>query len=293
VSRKTLTNLIIVVVLIAVVWAVSVLQRSARAGALIQDLQQADDYQAYKAMRKVSGLGGSALARAVPLLSAAQPYVRARAALLVGETHDRRYAAAVEGLLQDKDASVRQAAATALGHLGAPDAVQRLTALLQDTQQPLEVRTAAARSLGLLGGPEAAAALIALLQAPPNPAEAALREAATVALGATNSREAVAELIARLQPGQEPDVVLRTLAAEALAHAVGPDSQQATLVADALIAALDVDREKATEVRIAAAHALGQVSLPPEMGDSARAALQEALNDPEYWVREAAKKALG
>ncbi len=61
----------------------------------------------------------------------------------------------------------------------------------------------------------------------------------------------------------------------------------------ALIQALDPEREKATEVRIAAAHALGQLPLPSKQRETVRAALQEALNDPEYWVREAARKALG
>ena len=110
-SKKTLTNLIVAVILIAVVWGVSVLQRNARAGALMQGLQQEDDYQAYKAMAKLSGLGPTAQARAVPLLSATEPYLRARAAILVGETGDRRHTAALQGLLQDQDPAVRQAAA--------------------------------------------------------------------------------------------------------------------------------------------------------------------------------------
>lgn len=292
-SRKTLINLTIVVVLVGVVWGVSLLQRGARVGSLMRDLQQADDYQAYKAMRKISGLGGSASARAASLLSSPQPYVRARAALLVGDSGDRRHVAAVEALLRDPEASVRQAAATALGHLGAPEAAQPLLTLLQDAQQPLEVRTAAARSLGLIAAPEAAPALIALLQSPSNPAEVPLREAATVALGAIKSGPAVDALVARLDPAREPETVLRTLAAEALAHVTGPDKNQTERVTVALLQALDPQREKAAEVRIAAAHALGQLSLPSEQREAVRAALQEALNDPQYWVREAARKAQG
>ena len=275
-SKKTLTNLIVAVILIAVVWGVSVLQRNARAGALMQGLQQEDDYQAYKAMAKLSGLGPTAQARAVPLLSRKEPYLRARAAILVGETGDRRYAKELRGLLQDQDPAVRQAAATALGHLGAEEAVQPLTALLQDAQQGLEVRTAAARSLGLLAAPEAAPALIAVLQAPEDPEEAALRQAATMALGSVGTKEGVAELIDRLVPGREKDPVVRTLAAEALARAKTTDEQQIVEVGMALMAAMDEQLETVPEVRIAAAHALGIVSLPSGEREWAREALGEA-----------------
>ncbi len=289
VNRKTLTNIIIVVVLVAVVWGVSALQRSARATGLTKDLQVQDDYQAYRAMRKMNGLGAAAQARAVPLLKAAEPYLRARAAILVGNTGNPRHAPAVLELLQDPDATVRAAAATALGRLGAGAAVQPLTALLQQATQPLEVRTAAARSLALLAAPEAAPVLIALLQAPSDPQEAALRQAATIALGTVKSKEAVEELTALLQPDREPDVVVRTLAAEALAHAAPAEERQGMQVGEALIGAM---RDEASEVRIAAVHSLGMVALPAAMGERSRAALEEARNDDEYWVREAAEEAL-
>lgn len=295
-SRKTLTNLIIVVALIAVVWGVSTLQRNSRAVSLMKDIQAPDDYQAYKAMRKVSGLGASALARAVPLLGDAQPYVRARAATLVGETGQARYANALQGLLQDKDDSVREATATALGHLGAQAAAPALVTMVQDVKQPLEVRVAAVRSLARLASGEAAPALIALLQAPPDPKEAALRQAATMALGAMRTKEGTNELVSLLQP-EEKDVMVRTLAAEALAHA-GPEQAEVAVAGEALVYIL-TDKDPLgkpaapAEVRIAAAHSLGIMALPSEMKVAAEAALEEARNDDQYWVRQAAEGAKG
>jgi HEAT repeat protein len=298
VSKKTLTNLLLVALLVGVVWGGSAVQRSARATSLLADLQKPDDYAAYQALRQLDSLGPSALARAAPLLSATEPYVRARAALLVGETGNVRYAPAVQALLPDKDDAVRQAAATALGHLGGPGAVPPLATLLQDAGQPPEVRTAAARSLGLLASPEAAPVLIALLQAPSDPRQAALREAATAALGTVPSPAAVDELIS-LVPATEKDVTVRTLAVEALPHAVGSDQAQQTLVAATLIGLMngqDPAGKKLAppEVRVAAAHALGRMTLPANTADSVQQALRTAAgNDDEYWVRQAAKQALG
>jgi HEAT repeat protein len=170
--------------------------------------------------------------------------------------------------------------------------------LLQDETQPLEVRTAAARSLGLLASPEAAPNLIALLQAPPDPKQAALREALTAALGTVKSPAAVTELISLIQPA-EKDVTVRTLAAEALGHASALDKDRMILAVTALIQVLiarDPTGKQVTpsEVRIAAAHALGGMACPPEMAGAVHEGLRTAIiNDDEYWVRLAAKQALG
>jgi HEAT repeat protein len=299
VSKKTLTNLIIVVLVVGLVWGVSAWQRSGRATSLLADLQKPDDYEAYKAMRKLDGLGPAALARAVPLLSASEPYVRARAAILVGETGDARYAPAVQKLLTDQDDAVREAAVTALGHLGAPESVQPLVGLLQDAGQPPEVRVAAARSLGLLASPEAAAALIGLLRAPATPTQAALREAATTALGTLRTKEAADELLSLVGP-TEQDVVVRTLAAEALPHALAGAADEQVRVVDAALVGLvddlgpDGKKLAPSEVRVAAAHALGQMALPTDIADHIRELLrQAAANDDEYWVRQAAREAQG
>ena len=293
-SKKILTNIIILALLVGAVWGVGVWQRGVRATNLLGQMHSPNDYEAYQAMSKLDSLGPSALVRAVPLLNAPQPEMRARAAILVGETADARYAPQVQALLRDQDATVRGAAATALGRLGAPEAAEPLATLLQDATQPLEVRTAAAHSLGLLASPPTAAALIAVLQAPPDPQQAVLREAAAASLGAVKSKEAVDALIALVKDDQ--DTVVRTLAAEALGHVPGDDKEQLIVAASTLGGVL-TDRDPTgqklapPEVRIAAAQALGTMSLPPEIADGVRQYLQEAGNDDEYWVREAAKKA--
>lgn len=288
-SRKTLTNLIVIVALAGVVWGISQVQRASRAASLIKDLAQPDDYAAYRSLRKLSGLGPSAAARALRLLADPQPYVRARAAILVGETRNPRHAAQVLPLLQDQAAEVRMAAASALGSLCSPQATTPLLALVEDEKQPLEVRTAATRSLALLAAPEAVPALQKLLQLPPEEQNAPLREAAVIALGACRTPEAIKELRDRLRPDRESSVAVRTLAAEGLARAATPGSAEAGEVGRALVEAL---RDDASEVRIAAAHSLGQIFLPQDLSPTVNQALQEALGDPHYWVRKAAEEAL-
>jgi len=289
VSRKTLTNLIVIVVLAGVVWGISQAQRAGRAASLIKDLVQPDDYAAYRSLRKISGLGTSAAARALRLLTDPQPYVRARAAILVGETRNPRHAAQVLPLLQDPAAEVRVAAASALGSLGWTEAAAPLIALVEDEGQPLEVRTAATRSLALLAAPEAVPAMQKLLALPPDEQHAPLREAAIIALGACRTPEAIKELRDRLRPDRESSAAVRTLAAEGLARAATPGSAEAGEVARALLDAL---HDEASEVRIAAAHSLGQVFPPQDQMATVNAALQEALGDSHYWVREAAEEAL-
>lgn len=192
-------------------------------------------------------------------------------------------------LLRDKDAMVRAAAATALGHLGGRDSVAPLAGLAQDAQQPLEVRTAAVRSLALLGAPEAGPTLIAIFQTPAEPEQAALRQAATTALGTVGTEEALQELMRRLQPSQESDVVVRTLAAAALARAEsgGPGQRE-----QAVIALIEALRDEASEVRIAAVHSLTMIQPPASVAERARTALQDARSDDQYWVRQAAESAL-
>jgi HEAT repeat protein len=294
VSKKTLTNLIILALVVAVAWGVSYYQRGVRAAAVMKDLAQADDYQAYKALRKVGGLGPAATAQAVTLLTAPEDYVRARACVLVGESGQPRYAAQVAPLLADKSPEVQMAAATALGHLAAPDTAASLVGVVQDTQRTTEVRTAAARSLALLASPQAVLPLSAVLQSPAEEKNSALRQALVVALGATPTPEAVQIVAAEVSPAVEKDATVRALAAAALGRSATEisDVPAITAAGKALIAAVQGPEEKDAEVRIAAAHSLGQLSLPAELSEKGHAALDQARTDDNYWVRQAAAGSL-
>ncbi len=294
-SKRAITNLFIIAILALAVWGISEWQRASKAGRLVQELMQRDDYEAYRAMRRITGLGHKAIARVVPLLQAEQPYVRARAVMLVGQSGSSKYASAILGLLEDSEAQVRAAAAVALGHLGSPEAVTPLIHLLQDAEQPLEVRTAAAWGLGLLSAPKAVSALAAALDLEATEENAPLRQAAIVALGNIHESEAVTEVVAHLavpdsEAEAEPDPTVRTLAAESLAQAPKAGEEALAAATRALTQALA--RDEASEVRIAAAHGLGQMHLPRDLSQQVTSALENAQDDVHYWVRRAAKEAL-
>lgn len=294
-SKRAITNLIIVVILGLGVWGISEWQRTVKASRLAEAIMQKDDYQAYRAMRSLTGLGRRATAPVVPRLQANQPYVRARAAILVGQSGNPKYAADVLGLLEDPEPQVRAAAAVAVGHLGAPQAVAPLIRLLQEADQPLEVRAAAARGLGLLSAPEAVPALAAALKLEPTDENAALRQAAIIALGNIHEPEAVTEIAAHLAAPDagvegETDPTVRALAAESLAQATKAGEDTLAAATQALTQALAQDQ--ASEVRLAAAHSLGQMHFPADLAASVTSALEAARDDAHYWVRQAAVEAL-
>jgi HEAT repeat protein len=286
VSKRNLQNLIVVILIVAGVAALNSWQRGRRAESLAGDMTQADDYQAYKSMKKLAALGPGAMSKVVPLLGNENAYVRARAAMLIATTGAQEFALPVQALLSDPDAQPRMAAAVAAGRLGDRSAAERLAQLVATASEPMEVRIAAANSLAELGAPVAAmAGLKGALALPPTPENASLREAAMLALGTVPERDAVTEVAAHLTEAQEPEPGVRLLAARALAQAglAGPEAM--AQAGQALITALG---DKDSEVRIAAAHSLTQMHFAGDMNTKVAEALKGAADDPHYWVREAA-----
>ena len=279
-----LKNIIVVALIVVLVAAVGSVQRSRKAEALAKDLTQADEYQAYKAMKKLAALGPGAMGKVAPLLSSADAPVRARAAAVIAETAAPGYGPALVELLQDADPGVRQAAAGALGAGGYKAGVAPLTVLLADVKEPVEVRMAAARSLARLAAPEALDALTAVLETPETKANAQLRQTVTIALGALAEPPAVTTLTQHVDAAREPDVQVRALAAQSLAFAAkaGPEATQQA--GEALLAALN---DKESDVRIAAVHSLTQMRFSGSLNGQVEEALKTAQNDPHYWVRAA------
>ena len=290
VTKRTLRNLIVLLVLVLVVAGLNALQRTRRAEALAQELAQPDQYQAYKAMKRLAALGPGAMGRVAPLLKSEDAHVRARAAAVIAETATGRYDGSLEALLEDPDPTVRLAAVGALGAVGDQVAEAKLLAMARDEEQPMEVRIAATRSLARLASPRAATVLAGLLELPDEEDNTQLRQSAAVALSGILVEEAITELAKRLDPDTEPNAQVRALAAEGLRPAaqVGPEAVQQA--GEALITALE---DEASEVRLAAAYSLGQMRFSGPLNERVSEALKEARNDPHYWVRQAVAETAG
>jgi HEAT repeat protein len=207
--------------------------------------------------------------------------------------------------LGDPVASVRQAAAQALGSAKDTAAVRALIEVLRSDASAL-VRRSAAWSLGEIGD---AAAVPALSDALGRDRDVEVRRNAASALGSIDDARATPALTQALE--RDTDVAVRTKAAEALAEIEDPAS------IDALIRALDRDtdpgvrravidaidnledsravpsvsralRDGDAEVRRAAADALGSME-----DDEAVPALLAAARDADAEVRHAVLEALG
>ncbi|MGD2105530.1 MAG: HEAT repeat domain-containing protein, partial [Anaerolineae bacterium] len=173
----------------------------------------------------------------------------------------------VMALKYKKDAEVRQAAAAALGGMANADAVQTLTAALEDDVPA--VRRAAARALGRIGDARAADGLVKAL------CDDELRETAIDALARVGT-PSVEALTTCLEDG-DPEV--RATAAELLGK-TGDDRAVEPLTVHL--------EDEIASVRRAAAEALGT------LGDTrAMDSLIELLADDSASVRRAACHALG
>ena len=219
---------------------------------------------------------------------------------------------AAEGLLNligNKDASIRQAAVSALNTLMPPSMSKRIIPLLYDPDP--NVRESAVKIAGYFGYPESADALLelsrdadervrcaaiehlpyledervldtivhTLKEAPPN-----VRAAAARALGNMDNPEVVAHLIEALA---DDDVWVRYFSARALGRRRSKESVEA-------LASL-VQNEKFNHVRIAALDSLGQIGESSTgSGDRERIAgiVAEVVGDDDPDVARAAKAAL-
>lgn len=138
---------------------------------------------------------------------------RQASAWALGELNELRAAGLLIALLKDEDLLVQRAAATALGKLKDPRAVEPLAHVLAENWFDSQVHEAAAYALGEIGDPRAAAALIPLLEHDNN----MVRSAAVWALTNIGGQDTAGQLIKALGK-KTPDV--RLLAAKAL-HDIG------------------------------------------------------------------------
>lgn len=183
-------------------------------------------------------------------------------------------AAALAEALRDPVASVREAAANALGNARDSIAVRALMEVLR-TDESAQVRRAAAWSLGEIAD---AQAIPALADALTRDRDADVRKNAASALGNIDSPRATSALTTALE--RDSEVAVRIQAAEALSNI-----KDGTAL-DALIRVLDRDDDPG--VRRAVLEAINNLE-----GSRAMAAVSRALRDANAEVRLAAAEALG
>jgi HEAT repeat protein len=224
------------------------------------------------------------------------------AANALAQIGDARAADGLLNLIGNDDASIRQAAVSALNSLPLPSMSERIIPLLSDSDP--NVRESAARIAGYFGYPEAANALVDLSRDPNERVRSAalehlpfiedarvfdvlvhalkdetpnVRAAAARALGTMDSPEVVPQLIEALS---DDDVWVRYFSARALGRRGSEES----------VAALEkvIEEEKFNHVRIAALDSLGQID-----GQRVAGIAAELIRDDDPDVAHAARSALG
>jgi HEAT repeat protein len=203
------------------------------------------------------------------LLEDPEPAVRGAAAEALGHLGAKEAVHDLLKLLRDVDASLRGAAARALGCLGAEKYAPELRMLLTD--QVASVRGAAAEALGRVRDKQAVPVLLKLLQ----DVDDSPRGAAAEALGRLGAKEAAPQLRVLLK---DPEPVVRARGADLLGRLGAPEA-----VPDLL----NLCDDQAL-VRLSAARALGRLD-----DKKAVPQLLKLLRDAEQPVRGVAAEALG
>jgi len=170
--------------------------------------------------------------------------------------------------LKDEDWAIREDAATALGTLRDPRAVEPLVTLLRDSDRA--VREAAIGALTALGEPAVTALATCLTDC-----ELSVQEAASAVLAVIADARVLAPLVAALK---SPDWIVRMHAAKALGRIKN---------AEAVESLIPLLQDKVKAVREETSAALAAI------GDAAIPSLLNALTHSEWLVRLHAVEALG
>jgi len=312
VNRRTVTLIVVVVAVIAGVYAITWWQRARETQRLLQDLRAQDHAIATEAIEGLRDRGPAIRGELLDMLVQGDDRTRWRAAELLAFAGGARARAALTSALDDPYADVRMNAALSLARLKARDAAGRIALLATDPDEELAVRIAAVNALRMLRAEGQLDALIELVEARPappppegeelaEPAEGAaaveapepppdetwlLRAAAVraVAIVGASARELAAPVEAETPPTEQ---------AEALPglEPAGPASRIAQLLDDSI----DPLLEPNANVRRAACYALGDlVALQPDEAVMARGVdvLVAALQDESSEVRIAAAHTL-
>ena len=198
---------------------------------------------------------------------------RAEAAALLGRMGSRRAAPALAYGLRDGRYRVRDACATALGHVATEHEVAALVEAVEQRRVPHGILSGALLHLDDAADP----ALIDCLRH----RDETVRELVAKVLGMRRSSLAVPALMTALDDASAP---VRREALLAIAE-ISANADEAVPVDPEPLIRLSVDDESI--VRAAAATGLGQI-----LGDGAGRVLTSMTRDPEYWVSYRAAESL-
>jgi len=293
VNRRSVVITLIIILVAAGGYSLTYWQQLRKSHQWLEEMSGKDDKQAAAAMEQLATRGVRVYQPLVELARSSEPEARWRSAAMLGQLGQPKAAEVLTPMLDAPEATVRAAAAEALGHLGIEDAVGKLGQLVASDQEKLEVRISAARALTLIPDQAAVPQLAGTLAYQPAVDDEAtdnswqLRVEAARALGAAATAEAIEALVQRLTDAREPDARVRTAIAYALGDAViqsGSADEGATSALDALIEAAE---DETGDVRVAAIDSLLRVSWPKGQSDRIEQVLEKAKADPHYWVRQA------
>lgn len=178
-------------------------------------------------------------------------------------------------MVQDHRWFVVRNAATVLGELEDPDAVEHLTGVLAHSHP--RVRREAVMSLARVGGDDGAQLILGMLDDPDD----GVRAASAMALGVLGVERSVRTLLERLDEEEHTDVQVELL------RALGQLGDPAAVSAIEKRARPSRFSRTPVAVRIAAFRALAAIGTP-----HARAVVQEGLEDRESEVRNAVRASL-
>lgn len=213
----------------------------------------------------------------IAMLKEKHPEARSEAATALDRLSDLRAEKPLIAVLRcDKDATVRSAAASALGHREYRQAVKPLIDALLDGREDRDVRRSAAWSLGMIGDRQAVAPLLGLGKQQPR----WVRKSVCVALGRLKDPRALQPLIDVLRDKNDDEIVRRG-SAEGLALLGEPRG------VEELIAVFN-DKEAKTYLRTWIAKLLVEVDRN-ETIDVVRTALQDQKEKMEvrWWALDA------
>lgn len=286
---------------------------------LLTMLAQGDYRTRWRAAELLGFAGGAAVREAlIGVLDDPYADVRLNAARSLARLRARDAAGRIAMMATDPDEElpVRLAAVDALRMLAAADQLDALLRLIEDRppippvgeeagastaedaaadtseeEPPPDetglLRVAAVRAVAVVG----AAAILRGTASPsePSPVEDAEAEPETEA--ESPASRVLSVVIASTDPQHEPNPNVRQAACYALGDLLELSADRAG-VANGVRALVNALKDEVSEVRIAAAHTLNIITVPPEDLQMVQEALAQAANDDHYWVRQAALEAM-